>query len=439
MNRRQLLLIGLVVLAASYVLAGGFGGLTADPADRETLDREQLIQPAEGGSYLWPYTSRGRSSDGRTLAINLLIHGSDERVHQALVDRTELEWEETDPDERDAETDTYEITADEDAIEWDDADGSTRYTYFDTTPRGGGGYWVEESYQLHTGTYLGSRHHIRAYTPPSDDWTAIQAHREYWDWFRLRHTVTDIQNSRNLLEGEFLDQPYVEEVRREYHGTDGGRSDGWLSVIELATVGSLPSPVPVAFAGVVGVLGIVDGGTGRAVWRAARRLIGWVYANVRGFILATALAGLFLGVRSAGLVLEAALPWITPKAFVVVLYPALVVGLPAVTLVFTQPLERATRFLRVQRVTSWVGHPLKPQPAFAFTVVGLSAAFIVDFVGLGVVALPIELLLHRVGLTVALGLLAAGAARSDTEGSGLVAVGLLGWITGLVMPLVGYV
>ncbi|MCL7416906.1 MAG: hypothetical protein M8354_03585, partial [Halalkalicoccus sp.] len=320
MDRRRLLLLGLVVLAASYLVAGGLGDLTDD---RNTLDRDRLVQPEEEGSYLWPYTSRERSADGRTLAINLVVHGTDEQVQQALTDRTELEWEETDPEEEAVETDT-EVAVENGTVEWDDAHGSTRYTYIDTEPHGGGGRWIDESYQLHAGSYLGSRHHIRAYTTPADDWTAIQAHQEYWDWFRLRHTVTDTQESRNELEAEFLGQPYVEEVRREYHGVDKGGNDGWLSMVELESV---PPGTGVA---VLGLIGVFTRETRRAMWRETRRLIGWTLANTRGFVLAAALGGLYLGIRSAGLLLETAVPWIPPKAFVAVLYPVLVVGLPIV-------------------------------------------------------------------------------------------------------------
>lgn len=435
MRRRRLLLLGLVVLGVSYLVAGGIIGLPVGngPGEYETLDRDRLVQPEEEGSYVWPYTSRERSTDGRTLAINVIIHGPDERVQQALVDQSELEWEETDPEEEGAEEETYEVTTEEGTIEWEDAHGSTRYTYFDTEPRGGGAMWVEESYQLHAGTYFGSRHHIRAYTPPNDDWTAIQTHQEYWDWFSLRHTVTDIQDSRNTLEAGFLEQPYVDEVRREYHGVEEGWNDGWLSVIEFAAIG------PIVMFGLLGLGGGSAGDTTRTVLRGTRRLLAWMLANVRGFVLAGALAGLFLGVRSAGLVLEAAVSGITPQAFVPVLYPGLVAGLPIVTVVLTQPLEAATRFLRLQRGVSWVGRPLKPQPAFLFTVGGLGTAFVLDFAGLGVTALPLELLLHRLGLLIALGLVAAGATRIDTAGHGLLGVGLLGWIVGIAMPLLGYV
>lgn len=429
MNRRHLLLVGLLILAASYLVAGGVIDPTTEPAEPETPDRDRLVQPEDNGSYIWPYTSRDRSTDERTLAINLLIHGSDERVQRTLAAQEDLEWEETDPEAED-EPEDYEDAGD--PIQWDDAHGSTRYTYIDTEPHGSEGVWIEESYQLHTGTYLGSRYHIRAYTTEHDDWTALQVHQEYFDWFRLRHSVTDIQKSQNTLEAEFLDEPYVEEVRREYHGTHGGWNDGWLSAVELATV------TPIVAWGALGLLGLFGGETTRGLVRGTRHLLRWMYLNSRGFILVGALAGLVLGVRSAGLAAEAAVPWISPQAFIVVLYPILVVGLPVTATVLTQPLERASRLLRLQRVVNWLGEPLAPQSAFAFTVVGLGLGFILDFVGIGITTLPIQLLLHRLGLMIALGLLAAGAARSDGEGVVLFGIGLLGWIIGLAMPLLGY-
>ncbi|QSW98217.1 hypothetical protein [Haloterrigena alkaliphila] len=442
MNRRKLLLIlGLLVLVGSYLVAAGVVDPTDEPAESETIDSERLVQPEANGSYIWPYTSRARSIDGRTLAINFVVHGSDERVRRALVDEAELEWQpaetETDgeaaPENETNETNETNRTGFENRTrsnDWDDAHGSIRYTYVDTGPHGGDGRWIKESYQLHRGTYMGSRIHIRAYTTDHDDWTAIQAHREYWDWFRLRHTVTDIQDSRNTLEAEFLDEPYVDEVRREYHGTHKGWNDGWLSVVELVPA--------IAIVLVGGVASLLSTDTSRELWRSARRLIRWAYRNVRGFVLATALAGLVLGVRSAALAAEAAITSITPQAFVVVLYPLLVIGLPVTTILLTRPLEGASRFVRVRRVASWLGAPLEPQPAFAFTAVGVGTGFILDFVGLGVTALPVELLLHRVGLVVALGIVAAGSARNDAEGAGLLALGLVGWCIGLAMPLLGY-
>ncbi|EMA33372.1 hypothetical protein [Halobiforma nitratireducens] len=434
MNRRYLLLLGLVVLAASYLVAGGVIDPLGEPAEPETLERDRLIQPAENGSYIWPYTSRERSADERTLAINLVVHGEDERVRQALVAQEELEWEELDP-ETAAEPEVYDEA--DDRIQWDDAHGSTRYTYVDAGPHDAETVWVDESYQLHTGTYLGSRYHIRAYTTEYDDWTAIQVHQEYFDFFRLRHSVTDIQDSQVALETEFLEEPYVDEVRREYHGTHGGWNDGWLSVVELAVLAPIVNGVVLGVLGLFGLTGS-QSETVRGLVRGTRTLLGWAYRNVRGFVLAGALAAIVLGARSAGLAVEAAVPWLTPQAFVVVPYAMLAAGLPITAIVFTQPLERASRFLRLQRVASLLGDPPSPQAAFSFAVVGLGVGFVADFVGIGITALPLELLVHRLGLLIALGLLAAGAARSDAEGAALFGLGLVGWAVGLAMPLVGY-
>jgi hypothetical protein len=78
-------------------------------------------------------------------------------------------------------------------------------------------------------------------------------------------------------------------------------------------------------------------------------------------------------------------------------------------------------------------------PAFGFAFVGLTAAFVFDFGGLGISSLPVQLILHRVGLACGLGLIAAGSSHIDERGAGLLFLGSLGWVTGLLMPLVGYV
>jgi len=116
------------------------------------------------------------------------------------------------------------------------ADGSTRYAYVAMGHDPTGGTWLDESYQLHDGEYLGSRHHIRAYaSPDSDDqWTAMQTHREHWDWFRLSHTVTSAEDSQRYVEREFMDRRYVSSVSRDHLGNDRGfDSDGWVTIIDL--------------------------------------------------------------------------------------------------------------------------------------------------------------------------------------------------------------
>lgn len=472
-TRRHLLVAGLLALSAAYLLVGGLGTTADTPREADTINRSKLVQPAANGTYLWPYTSRERSSSGRTLAINLVVHGEDDRVRRALTEQTSLDWR-APIEERRNETaanrtavgnDTADgtpdgaslpdatprgnATADETAngtanaterpgpgprqalretiFEWADAHGSTRYTYVDGTPRGGSGQWLDESFQIHAGAYLGSRHHIRAYAAPRDDWTAIQVHQEYWDWFRLRHTVTDIRNARNQLEGEFIGQPYVTDVTRTYYGINRGWNDGWLSEVYLRP----------AMLAVVGLLGLLSSGTRRTLARDAAAALRWTGRNVRGLVTMAVLAGLYLGVRSAGIYLES-LSSVDPRAFVAVLYPFIALGLPVVAFVFAQPFGATSRFERLQRLARLLGPRIDPTAAFGFSFVGLCAAFVLDFGGIGIGSVPIELAIHRVGLAVALGLIAAGATRIDERGGSLLFVGALGWLVGLAMPLFGY-
>jgi len=491
-SRRHLLIAGAIVLAASFLLVGGISDPTDRPSEPGALDENRLIQPQENGTYIWPYTSRERSLSGRTLAINVIIHGDDERVFRALTEQTSLEWRDSIQADPDAENATFNGTSvdatgnatagdestpgrtverqsggdaaesdDPDSVptvaengtgnvtvtetvgnetgngsrpelaqtvfDWADAHGSTRYTYIDATPRGGERRWITESYQIHAGNYLGSRHHIRAYSPPQDNWTALQIHREYWDWFRLRHTVTDIQGARNTLESDFIDQPYVSEISREYYGVNRGWNDGWITEITLRTL----------LFGMVAALSVISAETVRSAARETRLFVEWVRANVRGVVLAVIVAGLYLGVRSAGIFLES-LADVDPRAFILVLYPTIAVGLPVVAFVCAQPFGATSRFQRLQRIAKWLGKPLETAPAFGFATVGLAAAFILDFAGIGVTSLPIQLAIHRFGMAVALGLIAAGATRIDERGGGLLLIGVLGWLVGLAMPLFGY-
>ena len=487
-------MVGVVVFSVSYVVAGGFGLPTSNPPAERDMSDNKLVQPVDNGSELWPYTSRRRVTAGRTLAINLIIHGDDERVKTVLTEQTTLDWqltgrtnnstqaarnesrvdlvgnesgpatavvtttrsgsEDADPTEAapenesettrrpvpDPETNATNetdgtnrtrvrsIKIDESAIRWNDAHGSTRYSYVDARPNGGTAGWIDESYQIHAGDYFGSRYHIRAYTVPKAEWTAIQIHQEYWDWFRLRHTVTDIRDSRNALESDFLEQPYVTDVRREYYGVDRGWNDGWLSEIVLGP------GLAVAL-----LFGFVSRETRRALRRDGRLVLGWLRGNVRGIVLGTVLAGLYLSVRSTGIVLESATPDLDPRAYLVVLYPAIAVGLPILAFVFAGPCGSTSRFSRLQRLARRLGPPITAVPALGFTILGLGGAFVLDFGGLGIHTIPVQLALHRIGLAVALGLIAAGATRIDERGGGLLLVGVVGWIVGLAMPLFGYI
>lgn len=417
MNRRRgLLVVALDVLAGAYLLAGGVGLSTEDPPAQEidSVDDAELIQPTENGSYLWPYTSRSRSVEHRTLAINLIIHAPPDEARTALIERSDLDWEETNETMEDAGTDTYEISVD-DGVDWDDADGSTRYSYIDRSPHGGEGEWVDESYQLHSGAYLGSRHHIRAYSSEDDNWTAIQVHHEYFDWFRLRHTVTDIDNARVIIEDDFIEQPFVTSVSRNYYGLDGGWSDGWISEIELATALLL--------------LTFVSHRTRRTTITMGRDLTQWASKNRYGFVLAASLAALLLGVRFAGIALEATVTSQSPQILAGVLYPLLVFGPPILVAVLAPRLDAL--------------------PAFGFTLAGMGVGFVYDFAAIGLGVVPIELVLHRLGLVIALGAFAAAIVGSHNREPDkwevadadppLTLLTIAAWFLGLALPLFGYI
>jgi hypothetical protein len=463
LTRRRLLVLGAFILVGSYLAAGGLGVPTLNPAEENTPSDDDLVEPVENESKLWPYTSRGKTTKQRTLATNVIIIGDDQRVKRQLTQQSKLEWKlapqgnetangttdetanaSTNESEFvdaptpvdvngtnatvDNETDTQPVTVKRRGLGWSDTHGATRYTYIDARPAGGQAGWVKEAYQIHAGEYFGSRSHIRAYTTPATDWTAIQIHREYFDWFRLRHTVTGIQPSRNSLESNFLEKPFVQEVRREYHGVNRGWNDGWLSEIEL-----------VPGAALLLVMSLLTRETHRSIQEEGKRFVGWLRDHVRGFVLAGGLVGLVLGVRSAGIFFENTYPTLDPKLMFVALYPVLALGLPMFALIFAQPFGATDRFERSQYIAKRLGRPLDALPAFGFAFLGLTLAFVLDFGGIGVSRIPVQLVLHRVGLACALGLIAAGSTHIDERGAGLLAIGILGWLIGLAMPLAGYI
>ncbi|WP_164974732.1 hypothetical protein [Halegenticoccus tardaugens] len=426
----------LVVLVASLAVAGVIDGGSASGSSPEAVSEENLVEPRENGSHLWPYTSSARSPDERTLAINVVVHGDPTAVRRAMTERTSLEWNRTTENETDATAEAHSVESveiDDEGVEWGAARGSTRYTYVEPNVTGDRGQWVDESYQLHTGSYLGSRYHVRAYVDPDREWTAMQAHQEYWDWFRLRHTVTGVRSAGLVIESDFIDEPFVEDVRRVYHGHRGGGSDGWVTVVDLALTLALVGALRVRRDDRLDRLrddsGVLSTRSDLPSVDELRRdlpspsrlreeFAHGVAEYGREIGLFFGLVLLYLGVRSAGIALERALPGVSPKLFAGALYPILAFGTPLL----------AARLAR----------PLDSSVAFAVAVAGLGAAIVLDFGALGVVSLPIQLVLHRVALLVSLGLIAAGEARHGTEeGRSVTTLGVVGWAACLLLPLLG--
>jgi len=390
-----LLVVGLG-LGASGLFAGAGDEApppTVDEPAPTPVDEASLI--AVAGDYrLWPYTSRRTAVEGRTLAINVLVYADAETTRRAIERRSGTDWETTTAAEAAA-------TADADAVEalverdWADAHSSDRYSYVEGPS---GGVWLEETFELHDGTYLGVRDHLRAYESPDGAYTAVQAHEEYYDWFRLRHTVPGIDEPAVRLEDEFIHGAVDAEVSREYRGIEGGWSDGWVSVVELTAAG--------AAAGV-----LLRRRTQAAAVELARRARREASRHAGAALLGAALAAIVVGVRVAGVAAETALPGVGPKLIAAPLYLLMAVGMPA---------------LVVARAPG-----SDPSAALLGVVAGVGAGFVIDFVALGV-AVPPALLVHRAALLAALGTVAMGRAAADRP---VLAAGLAAWAVGLALPL----
>ncbi|MEF8856141.1 MAG: hypothetical protein V5A16_01830 [Haloplanus sp.] len=370
-----------VVLTILLVVVGLAGAVAADQPTATTPERpstDQLVAPGESDDHVWPYTSRTRSVAGRTLALNVVVHSDAERVRRVLVARTDADWSGVDR------------TESEPTSPWRPAHGSVRYTYVTRDPNAPG-RWIRPSYQLAVGTYFGQRTHIRAYPGPSGDWTAIQAHTEYWDWFRVRHTVTGVGGGARFVEADLRGQPSVGSVSRMEHGHAGGGSDGGWTVVDL-----LPALVV----------------TGVVVPLTRHRSIG------RRLALPVTLAVLVLGVRAWGLAAEAAFPGVDPKLFVVPGYLVLAAGPPAIVATVARDRPAARTAL--------------------LAAVGLGSGIALDAAVVGVGSLPPRVLFHRVALMAALGVVALGVGDDDGDGR-IVGAGVVAWSVALVAPLFGLV
>jgi len=167
------------------------GSAATSSSSDTAVDRQEQLVTVDEDSSLWPYTSSATTFEERTLAINVVVAGDPAETRRHLEERSRGGWKRNRT--RTGRRQRYGGRGcRRDGNGLGSADGSTRYAYVAMGHDPTGGTWLDESYQLHDGEYLGSRHHIRAYaSPDSDDqWTAMQTHREHWDWFRLSHTVS---------------------------------------------------------------------------------------------------------------------------------------------------------------------------------------------------------------------------------------------------------
>ncbi|WP_435175375.1 hypothetical protein [Halorussus sp. AFM4] len=363
---RRLATAALLALALAAALGGAGPSATADESTSPTLVEV-------GDARLWPYVGPDPSFERRASAINVVVRDDPASVRRYLAGRGE--WNRSD-DESVADAQNQSAVVADERVPWRDAPGAHRYVY--VADRG----WTAERYQLHRGTYFGSRDHLRAYGVRDGDWTAIQAHAEHWDWFTITHTVDSVEDAQRRVEAPFLGDPAF-DVRRVYHANgDTYDADGWTTVVALALAPLLARRR-------------LRSAIGRLRRLATRR-------NRRRVALAAGLAALPLAVRFGGILSERHLPWLSHDAVVALWYPVLVGGTPLAAVA--------------------LGRRVRPAPAGALAAVGFGAGVVLDYASLGVSVLPIPVATHRSVAVIAVGLLAAGAGarrdRDDGTGSG---------------------
>ena len=411
-------LLGLQLLTPTPVAFGSSSGPDASPPG--TSDVKLVTPDPDSSGRLWPFTSRSRSFDSLTLPINLVFREDAARVRAQLThgrdagfDPITREWQGIAPEGDLPASGGPHPT-------WDDTTGATRYTYVDTP--GGRDRWLDETAQFHDGTYFGSRYHVRLYEydaggpaaagPP---WTAVQAHYEYWDWFRLRHTVTSLAKARKHLETQYLGTAYTAEISREWYANGGIiDSDGWVTVVDFRPPSVLS--LSARWGWLVVGLAAVDRALSDRVAGPVRRLTGSRTAP-RALALTAVLALLPSAVRAGAIAMEVGAPWVHVKVITGVFYLVLAAGLPAAAAALPQGAH----------VTDWL----------ALAALSLGVGYLLDFSAIGVTVLPVAVVLHRLLSLVAVGLVAAGGARraAGARRSQFLALGLALWVVVLTWPL----
>lgn len=448
------LLVGGLVLVGAVVLASPAAspdpGEVGEPARTEATVK--FVEPVpDGTTQLWPFTSRAESFDRATLPINVVVRedaafvrglltkeGVGQQVEAAEAGEgdaieNESEWDESMPVQE------HEEPA---GIEWGRGHGANRYTYVRTTDDS---RWLAQTDQLRDGSYFGSQYHLRlyGYDTGNTSWTAIQAHHEHWDWFRLRHTVDGVSSAQHYVERDFVDRGLLRGISRERYANGGAiDADGWVTVVDIESrqapglerasdkVGSPPTRngavlglsilgLPVLGLPVLGlpVLGLVLA-TRTRLYPESTGVLGRLTPYHLGLFASTAL--LVVLVRAGGIVLEQALPGAPPWIVGTPVFLLLVVGYPAVAVLF--------------------GRRLPSEEAFAAAVLGMGAGILADYSYIGVTALPYDAVVQRLVLLFGLGLLAAGGTRwaeSTLARHKYRLAGLGIWVGAILKPLLG--
>jgi hypothetical protein len=421
-SRSRLVWIGICCfLLVVVALAGPLHAVTTTEAEDQVStapDVKFVRVYTNSSAQLWPYTSRAEHFDGLTLPINVVFQEDAATVRRLLATSTA----DSDSQWRTTTSNNTTVVLNGTRTRWSDSDGATRYTYIYTES---GGKWIDETYQLHDGTYFGTRYHLRLYEGGSREkrWTAVQAHHEHWDWFRLRHTVGSLAKAQQHVEQDFYGTRYLGDIERQRYANGGIMdTDGWVTVIDLVdwTVGGPQLLLPTTVLG----LGLITTASER--WNSVREALGESELTTRlsghHVLLFATMGGLPLAVRLASIALEQQTPLgNSPKVVAGLFFPVVAFGLPIAAAV--------------------LGHRLRADEGFAVAAVGLGVGFVLDYSHLQITTLPIGVVLHRFTLLLAIGLIAAGGIRWSEDvvtRHGYTLVGASLWVGALLWSLLGF-
>lgn len=444
---RRPVVIGGVLLVLAFVLVGGpslFVSPTTSEIAPETAENPNpdMVRPTGDESGFWPYLNSRQAFQKRS-PINVVVIGETETVIGLLVEPDNTDWEKTDENEEEADPNTHAVVEDNEsdannssvdnalttgvtAASWTPTTGATRYAYVDPGD-GEDGQWVEETAQIHDGTYYGHRYHIRMYESPNPDepWVAMQTHHEHFDWFTLRHRVHGSQAAQARLEADLMDRPQVdvpEDVNRDYLSNENAKdADGWATFVDL--VGMTAAGLGLGLSTTTSVYRRIYTKIDSRLTETDRQRIAAARDRVaaRQLILAGTIVTIVIGVRIGGIALER-IGLLSMHGIAAVLYPFIGVGLPVGTYLIANGLER--------RLDSAV-----------VASSALAVAIWLDYGLLGVTSLPIDVIIQRMLVVIALGLIAGGAAQRATRDSrvtGLLLVGTALWVVLLTGTLLGY-
>lgn len=444
--RRSVIVAILLALAFILIVVPSLftNPTTSEIAPEQELEPElQIIRPTDGESGVWPYLNSQPTFEERS-PINVVVVGNTEDVLRVLSETDETTWERMDADQREADPETHALVGDDEtqlsagaaedsrtvgatAIAWTRTTGATRYAYVDPGD-GRDGRWITETVQFHDGTYYGHRYHIRLYESPNPDesWVAIQTHSEHFDWFTLRHRVDGSQAAQVRLETDLRELPRVdvqEDISRVYLGNrNASDADGWATFVTLLGIIVAGFIVPVSMPRYIP--DSITTGIDSHIHETDRQRLAAIRERVerRHILLAGTVVATVLGVRIGGIALERT-GHFSMHSIAAILYPAIGIGLPLVTYLIASGLERRLD---------------------AAVVAGgsLAVAIWLDYGFVGVDTLPIDVIVQRVFVVVALGLIAAGAPQGSTRVSrwtDLLAVGTALWVVLLVGILLGYI